>query len=142
MKLNSPAIFVSGFLVLGIVVVFWKMGGTVKNEIAPVAVAVPDFSPKAKRGETAFNATCAQCHGENAAGTNQGPPLVHDIYNPGHHADESIRRAVSLGVRRHHWPYGDMPRQDQVKPSEVDAIIDYIRELQAANGIVYRPHQM
>jgi len=142
MKFNAPALFVTGFLVLGVGLIFWNMGNSSNNENAPVMVQVPDFSLKAKRGEAAFNATCAQCHGENGAGTDQGPPLVHDIYNPGHHADEAIRRAVSLGVRRHHWPYGDMPRQEHVKPSEIEAIIVYIRELQAANGIIYKPHQM
>ncbi|MDH5187442.1 MAG: cytochrome c [Rhodospirillaceae bacterium] len=142
MKINTPAFFVIGFLVLGIGTIFWKMENSTDSKNAPIVVQVPDFSLKAKRGEVAFNATCAQCHGKNAAGTDQGPPLVHNIYNPGHHADEAIRRAVNLGVRRHHWPYGDMPRQEHVKPSEVEAIIVYIRELQVANGIVYQPHQM
>src|ERR1041385_5209740 len=27
-------------------------------------------------GETRFNATCATCHGKEAAGTDHGPPLV------------------------------------------------------------------
>ena len=143
MKINNSALFVGGFLVLGLGLVVWKMNGPSKPDTPEaIAVHVPELSFQAKRGEKAFNETCAQCHGENGAGTEQGPPLMHDIYNPGHHADEAIRRAVKLGVRRHHWPFGDMPRQEHVKPSEIESIIVYIRELQMANGIATRPHNM
>lgn len=142
MKISPPALFVGTFIILGIVAVIWRMGAAPEAKQAPLVVQVPEFSAKAKRGERAFNDNCAQCHGENATGTEQGPPLIHDIYNPGHHADESFRRAVRFGVRRHHWSFGDMERQEHVKPSEIELIIKYIRELQAANGITYKPHTM
>jgi mono/diheme cytochrome c family protein len=76
-----------------------------------VDVTVPQLSEMAALGQTAFNESCAQCHGENGAGTEKGPPLVHPIYNPGHHDDQSIYNAMRNGVRQHHWPYGDMPKQ-------------------------------
>ena len=143
MKINASALFVGGFLVLGLAITIWKVSNPPEAETPrPLVVQVPQLSLQAKRGEKAFNDTCAQCHGKNASGTEQGPPLVHNIYNPGHHADEAIRRAVKLGVRRHHWPFGDMPRQEHVKPSEIEAIIVYIRELQIANGIITKPHSM
>ena len=68
-----------------------------------------------------------------------GPPLVHNIYNSGHHADASFHFAVRAGARQHHWRFGDMPPQEQVTDDEVPAIIAYVRELQQANGIPYRP---
>ncbi len=105
-------------------------------------VKVPQLSPQAAGGKTAFDANCATCHGSNAAGTDKGPPLIHDIYNPGHHSDEAFFLAAKLGVRRHHWPYGDMPPQPQVTQEQIAAIVQYIREVQAANGIGYRPHRM
>ena len=143
MKINASALFVGGFLVLGLAITIWKVSNPPEAETPrPLVVQVPQLSLQAKRGEKAFNDTCAQCHGKNSSGTEQGPPLVHNIYNPGHHADEAIRRAVKLGVRRHHWPFGDMPRQEHVKPSEIEAIIVYIRELQIANGIITKPHSM
>ena len=143
MKINASALFVGGFLVLGLAATMWKISSSPEtSEPPPLVVQVPQLSLQAKRGKKAFDSTCAQCHGKNASGTEQGPPLVHNIYNPGHHADESIRRAVKLGVRRHHWPFGDMPRQENVKPSEIEAIIVYIRELQVANGIITKPHVM
>jgi cytochrome c len=84
----------------------------------------------------------AACHGLRAAGTEKGPPLVHDIYNPGHHADIAFFTAAKLGVRQHNWPYGDMPAQRQVTEEQIAAIVQYIREFQLANGIGYRPHRM
>lgn len=108
-----------------------------------VEVRVPQLSELARRGERAFAANCAACHGENAAGgTGKGPPLVHDIYNPGHHADIAFASAVRFGVRQHHWSFGNMPPRPEVSDADLLAIIAYVRELQRANGIVTRPHVM
>ncbi len=106
------------------------------------SVRVPIFSALAARGNDAFNAACAQCHGSNAVGTDKGPPLVHDIYNPGHHNDEAFFRAAKQGVPQHHWPFGNMPPQLQVSNEQLAAIVRYIRELQEENSIFYRPHRM
>ena len=35
-----------------------------------------------------------------------------------------------------------MPPQPQVSDEDIAAIVRYIRELQEANGIRYRPHRM
>jgi hypothetical protein len=35
-----------------------------------------------------------------------------------------------------------MPAQPQVSDSQMTAIIRYVRELQRANGIIYRRHRM
>lgn len=108
-----------------------------------VEVRVPQLSELARRGERAFAANCAACHGENAAGgTGKGPPLVHDIHNPGHHADVAFASAVKFGVRQHHWPYGNMPPQPQVSDADLVAIVVHVRELQRANGIDTRPRVM
>lgn len=100
-------------------------------------VKVPtDLSGKAQMGRIAFEAKCAACHGDNAAGRNGlGPPLVHKIYEPSHHGDESFQLAVARGVTAHHWRFGDMPPQDGLTRADVDTIIAYVRELQRANGI-------
>ena len=105
-----------------------------------VQVTPAALSDEAKEGEAVFNANCMECHGPNAAGTKLGPPLIHDIYNPGHHSDQAFYLAAATGVRAHHWPYGDMPAQPQVSEAEVGLIIRYIRELQEANGIVARSY--
>lgn len=107
-----------------------------------VNVKVPPLSDVAARGKVAFDANCASCHGVNASGTDKGPPLVHDFYNPGHHADRAFFLAAKLGVRQHHWRFGDMPPQPQVTQAQLITIVRYVRELQVANGITYRPHHM
>lgn len=112
------------------------------TERGTVSVVVPALSALAADGKAVFDAVCAACYGPNAAGTDKGPPFVHDIYNPGHHSDEAFFLAAKNGVRQHHWPYGDMPPQPQVTQDQVVAIVRYVRELQAANGIVNRPHRM
>ena len=107
------------------------------DDTALVKVILPDgFSDKAKVGQVGFNAKCSACHGVNAAGKDGvAPPLVHKIYEPSHHGDESFQRAAALGVRAHHWPYGNMPAVEGVTRGDVKMITAYIRELQRANGI-------
>ena len=101
-----------------------------------VAVVVPDLSENARTGEQVFNANCALCHGPNASGTGLGPPLVHKIYEPGHHQDFSIQSAVRNGVPAHHWQFGNMLPVPTVADEDIPNIICYIRELQRANGII------
>ncbi len=100
-------------------------------------VLLPDtLSQNAQIGQLAYEAKCAACHGLNAAGQDGvAPPLVHVIYEPSHHGDEAFQRAAAMGVRGHHWPFGDMPPVEGVTRGDVTMIIAYIRELQRANGI-------
>lgn len=102
-----------------------------------VSISMPEtLSAEAMMGQRAFEATCAACHGVNATGKmGFGPPLVHKIYEPGHHADMSFVMAVQNGVRAHHWPFGDMPAQTGLTQADVGNVIAYVRELQRANGI-------
>ncbi len=100
-----------------------------------IDVTLPQLSEKAVRGQVAFKATCAKCHGEDAGGTSNGPPLVDPFYRPGHHGDSALRTAITFGVRQHHWKFGPMPPQATVKAAEIPAIIAFIREVQRANGV-------
>ncbi|MEO0637505.1 MAG: cytochrome c, partial [Pseudomonadota bacterium] len=78
----------------------------------------------------------ASCHGTNAAGRDgAGPPLIHIIYETGHHGDPAFYQAVRVGVRAHHWRFGSMPAIEGVSKSDVRDIVTYIRELQRANDI-------
>ena len=94
------------------------------------------LSQNAQIGKLAFEAKCTSCHGTNAAGRDGvAPPLVHIIYEPNHHGDESIQRAVAMGVQAHHWSFGNMPAVEGLTRGDVKMIIKYIRELQRENGI-------
>ena len=86
-------------------------------------------------GEERFNEFCARCHGMAGRGTNTGPPLVHKIYEPSHHADFAFMRAVMQGVRAHHWKFGNMPKISGAAPGDVTQIIPYVRWLQRQAGI-------
>lgn len=140
---SLPKYVVLGVVAAGLVVFAWQLvGPSNRSGVRAVDVKEPRLSEVAVAGKTFFDATCAACHGLKAAGTDKGPPLVHDIYNPGHHADGAFFLAAKIGVRRHHWRYGDMPPQPQVAEQQIAAIVQYLRELQVANGIGYKPHRM
>ena len=100
-----------------------------------VAPATMPVEPATSSGEEIFNANCSSCHGVGATGTDAGPPLVHEIYEPGHHPDFSIRNAVSQGVMQHHWFFGNMPPVAGLSPDDVEKLICYIREVQRDGGI-------
>ncbi|WP_323769668.1 cytochrome c [Antarctobacter sp.] len=135
----------AGTLALGAAIAAYQFTsfGSADAQTAPavgaplVQVIVPEtLSPDAQIGKTGFDAICAACHGQNAAGRNgKGPPLVHKIYEPSHHGDESFQLAVQRGVRAHHWPFGNMPPVAGLTRADVVAIVAYVRELQRANGI-------
>jgi len=140
-------ILIFGVIVLGIGSIAMRlMGGdpniTRSENISDQPLTLPQLSALATQGKTAFDTSCAECHGTNGAGTQKGPPLVYDTYNPGHHADEAFFRAVRMGVRQHHWPFGDMPPRPEVTGEQITAIVRYIREMQEANGIYFRQHMM
>ena len=127
----AVALGAAGYLSLG-------DGGDTGDTGPPiVSVTVPaTLSARAQLGRKTYQANCASCHGSNAAGQDGvAPPLVHIIYEPGHHGDESFQRAVARGVRAHHWHFGDMPPVDGLTRRDVASVVAYVRELQRANGI-------
>ena len=102
-----------------------------------VEVRLPaELSPEARIGQRAFEASCAACHGINAAGQNGvAPPLIHQTYAPDHHGDMSFILAPENGVQSHHWPFGNMPRIEGLTRADLRTIVAYIRALQVENGI-------
>lgn len=98
-------------------------------------IVIPAFSSAARKGEELFSVNCATCHGDKATGGDGGPPLIHPIYEPGHHGDASFLMAVRNGVRPHHWRFGPMPKIEGLSDTDVTEIVAYVRELQRANGI-------
>lgn len=93
------------------------------------------FVADARRGQRLFEANCAACHGRNGRGTDTGPPLVHPVYRPSHHADLPFHLAVKNGVRQHHWNFGNMDPVKGVTPENAADIIAYVRKEQRAAGV-------
>ncbi len=91
--------------------------------------------PELASGKTLFEQNCSVCHGPAGDGTTQGPPLVHIIYEPNHHADAAFILAARNGVRAHHWQFGDMAPLPGVTDAMVQEIVGYIRWLQRQVGI-------
>lgn len=141
LRLSLTESLLAAILLGGLGIVIWQTAGA-DNDPETSNTKVIKLSAQASAGKSAFDANCAQCHGVNASGTKLGPPLVHNTYNPGHHADEAFFRAVRQGVPQHHWPFGNMPPLPQVTDAQIPTIVRYVRELQEANGIFYRSHQM
>lgn len=108
-------------------------GTAAKAENPPSAAAAP--AADADLGQALFAANCARCHGQGGLGSNQGPPLIHRIYEPGHHGDFSFYQAVGNGVRAHHWSFGDMPPIPGVSAEDTAHIIAYVRREQRRAGI-------
>jgi cytochrome c len=86
-------------------------------------------------GERSYKASCRACHGPLGTGTEAGPPLVHRIYEPSHHADAAFQLAVTRGVRAHHWRFGDMPPLPAIDSAGIAAVTGYVRWLQRRAGI-------
>lgn len=114
-------------------------GTSAKESSAPTSIAQisveKDLPTEFKSGEEKFNAFCSLCHGAQGTGSAQGPPLVHKIYEPSHHADFAFQRAAAQGVKAHHWKFGNMPKIEGVTADDVTQIIGYIRWLQRQSGI-------
>jgi mono/diheme cytochrome c family protein len=106
-----------------------------RDAAALLAAPKPTQAGGAQQGAALFAAKCAACHGTGGDGSDKGPPLIHKIYEPGHHDNGSFHRAVRQGVRAHHWPFGDMAPVPGVSDGEVEQIIAYVRERQRAAGI-------
>lgn len=91
------------------------------------------------RGATLYQRSCASCHGADLSGTSKGPSHLSQVYEPGHHPDDSFRAAIARGAIAHHWNFGNMPAVPGLNDDEVDAVIAYIRAQQEARGFEAYP---
>ena len=140
-KIVVIAVLVGG---IGLLLTQW-LGVFRSDSVADKSASIVEparLTALAMTGRGYFDEKCSTCHGKLAAGTEQGPPFINAIYNPGHHPDEAFMRAPRTGVRAHHWNFGDMPPVEDVTDAQLRAIVAYVRELQQANGIPPQPHAM
>ncbi len=90
-------------------------------------------------GNVLFQAQCAECHGSDVRGTDQGPSLLSVVYEPGHHSDQAFVLAALQGVRTHHWDFGNMAPV-ALEDGDIEAIIAFVRETQRVEGFErYQP---
>ncbi len=91
--------------------------------------------PNPASGKKLYEASCSQCHGNDLRGSKEGPPLIHRVYEPGHHGDASFQIAVKYGSRQHHWQFGDMKPVPDLTPDDVAHITAFVRAEQRKAGI-------
>ena len=94
----------------------------------------PGLMPNPGQGKGLYTQHCAACHGTDLKGSDKGPPMLHKVYEPSHHADIAFQLAVANGVRAHHWQFGDMAPVPGLDDDEIDVIIAYIRDQQEMHG--------
>jgi len=75
----------------------WGLWAPFSRRSDVAIVVVPSLSATAEAGRTAYDQRCLQCHGLHGAGTAAGPPLVHSVYRPAHHADVAFALAIQRG---------------------------------------------
>ncbi len=117
-----------------------------------VVTPPPEFIANEQKGELLYSEFCSECHGTIsnrksnrqanrelngesniiAAGTTQGPPLIHHIYKSDHHSDMFFYKAVQFGTYQHHWRFGNMPPVKNITPQQTGHIIKFIRVKQSA----------
>jgi mono/diheme cytochrome c family protein len=85
-------------------------------------------------GAELYAAACASCHGADLRGTDRGPSHLSEVYEPSHHPDESFIAAANVGVRAHHWNFGDMPPVKGLTDEQLEAIVAYVRSVQEREG--------
>lgn len=117
------------------VIVATGCGGGAEQDVARSPRVLPPTPAEHREGERLYAASCAGCHGIAGVGSDSGPPLVHKVYEPSHHADVAFQLAVQRGVVAHHWRFGNMPPQPQVTTEQVAPIVGYVRWLQRQSGI-------
>ncbi len=102
----------------------------------PATVQQEVVQETAISGQRLFSNNCSRCHGADLRGTNVGPSLLHEYYEPNHHSNASFVIAVLRGVRQHHWDFGNMPAVEGLDIDEVHAVICFIRETQVEDGLI------
>lgn len=105
------------------------------SEATPEGRSVPAGPFDGTTGAELYAQACATCHGADLRGTDQGPPFLDRIYEPGHHPDVAFVAAALMGVRSHHWDFGNMPPIEGITEEQVLAIAEYVRAEQRAAGI-------
>ncbi len=117
----------------------WVLTSAVSLPVAAQGWKIPQPSPglmpNPVQGKALYAQHCASCHGADLKGSNQGPPMLHRIYEPSHHADMAFQLAVANGVRAHHWQFGDMKPVPGLNPDTVAHITAFVRNEQRKAGI-------
>jgi mono/diheme cytochrome c family protein len=85
-----------------------------------------------ERGERAYRANCAACHGNDLGGTSLGPTLLGP--GPSDLSDAALRDVIRNGVESDGSEFGAMPGNTVLRDAQVTEIIAFLRSRQAVAG--------
>lgn len=105
------------------------------GEVDAAPGGATDSSADGGAGAGLYAESCALCHGADLRGSAMGPSHLSQVYESGHHSDDSFRSAIANGSPQHHWDFGAMPPVPGLDDDEVDSIIAYVRAQQREHGL-------
>jgi mono/diheme cytochrome c family protein len=103
------------------------------SDDTPIGIPVQN-SDLVAAGDVLYQVNCAQCHGSDLRGTDKGPSHLSIVYVPGHHGDQAFVVAARVGVRAHHWDFGNMAPVEGLSDDDLVAITAFVRENQRIEG--------
>ena len=130
----KPALAVTGILAAPVALYLTVGGGEENTRTAGSSgFTIPSLSTQALDGKGLFSEKCGDCHGAYGEGSDNGPALIHALYDKTIFPDQAVRRAIVEGAVARNWPFGDMPPVEGLGEQEIDGLIAFLREVQAAN---------
>ncbi len=111
------------------------LGVTITIASASIGAACGADGPTSTlgRGEAIYGANCAQCHGDDLAGTDRGPSLLEPIYGPGQLSDAEVADAIRNGVDEARWEFGPMPANGAITDAQIETILAFVRAEQSGD---------
>lgn len=103
--------------------------------LAACAEDAPSGDTSPARGADVYERYCASCHGSDLRGDPTGPTLLTELYAPEVFTDEAFRRSITDGAPQQHWGFGPMPMVGGVRGSDIDAVLAFVRQQQAAEPL-------
>lgn len=105
-------------------------GGPTMSGASAAPTATPSLPAELSAGRALYRTHCQSCHGVAGAGSEMGPPMVHELYRRSNLSDEDIAGSVLFGTKQKNWEYGDMFPVAGVEVPQIEAITRYLRHLQ------------
>ena len=105
------------------------LGATITVASASIGAACGADGPTNTlgRGAAIYGANCAQCHGDDLAGSDRGPSLLEPVYGPDQLSDAEVADAIRSGVDEELWEFGPMPGNGAITDAQIEAIIAFVR---------------
>ena len=111
------------------------LGAMITIALASIGAACGADGPTTTlgRGETIYGANCAQCHGDDLAGTDRGPSLLEPVYGADQLSDVDLADAIRNGVDEELWGFGPMPANGAITDTQIEAIVAFVRAEQTGD---------